>query len=300
MSLERLGREIQHELSPFITAESTLHGIEVPNIEFIDEIVSSFTKVPFNGLYNWNTNTIILNYNQLRRLLDIGTTEEEAKLNMIETGFHEFKHHIDATKFNMTPKVYSGNKHKWERRACRYAAGMMGKYNLRAGWDESFGEGKFRVLKAQWNHGNPGTPKSEDVNILKKRIEMLKHYIQVTIADPYRREHGKVFIGSVGGENRLLTKRGAFCYENAKNMYFQLKRKGLAPNYYEGFAQDEDGLIVAHAWVVVDGKVIDDTWGVGSYNYIGLPIKEEYLRKSEDFVLSKYPAIKVVDKSEME
>ena len=134
MSLERLEKEIISTVSPLITSESMLNGVKRPNISFIDNIESPFSKDPIGGLYDRSIPVIILNRGQMNRLLNMGVDENEVKLTVIETCFHEFKHHVDSERFNMTPRVYSDNKPKWENRARKYARKMMGKYGLRAGW----------------------------------------------------------------------------------------------------------------------------------------------------------------------
>ncbi len=75
------------------------------------------------------------------------------------------------------------------------------------------------------------------------------------------------------------------CYRNAQAIVLADETATLT--YYEGFAADDVGLVAAHAWASIHGKVIDVTWrhrgrpvfGVfpEGFEYVGAEIDRAYL-----------------------
>jgi len=128
-------------------------------------------------------------------------------------------------------------------------------------------------------------------------IDMIDHNFRDSPTNRFIKKYGKEFGRAKSGTNRILTRRGLFCFENSRLLYLKMKEEGRPVHYYEGWAADESGITSAHAWIVEKGKVIDDTWGDEGFRYIGVPIKHKYLKQPlKRFVIADYPVSKVVDK----
>jgi hypothetical protein len=69
-----------------------------------------------------------------------------------------------------------------------------------------------------------------------------------------------------------------YCYYNAQIL---LIRSSGRLKYYEGYAlSSRRGIVHEHAWNVLNGKVIDLTWGEDAVEYFGVHIPTSYVRKN--------------------
>lgn len=90
------------------------------------------------------------------------------------------------------------------------------------------------------------------------------------------RDHGVRYKAPATPRPKGMRKfRDKECFRTSVNLSID-----MGWTYVEGFAVPKDIPIpIHHAWILIDGEVVEPTWSDAGVEYFGIPFKREYLMK---------------------
>lgn len=116
-------------------------GIPYPEIEWIGSITIRGEEHYIGGLYQYETQEILMSINMINIMLEKGRTESDITKSRLSACFHELKHYIDDKLHKVTLQEFRQNHDRYEAEAKSYAEELMKRVE----------GGKFETARVRWS-----------------------------------------------------------------------------------------------------------------------------------------------------